>query len=834
MNNEELNQLCLSLLHADTESEVIQLLHKKGFWDDTSLWRYYGDMDGNYSIIGSQQSRPEAALVEKIINSVDALLMNECWLAGVSPEDSSAPRSIHEAVALYFGGNAKKVDTLGYIGYWDDKKRTEVSRFATLAATGSTKNLCFTIADAGEGQTPNSMPTTILSLNKKNKQKIQFVQGKYNMGGTGVMRFCGHRNLQLVICRRNPRIARNMTSDDSGELWGFTIVRREDPLPGEKSSVYTYLAPVDASQRARMGGVLRFSSETLPIFPDGNAAYARSGKWGTVIKLYGYDATGFRSHILLRDGLLSRLDILLPEIALPLRLHECRDYRGDSSRSFETTLTGLSVRLEDDKARNLEEGFPKSSPLSAGGEQMTATIYAFKRGKEETYKKKEGIIFTINGQTHAILSQDFFGRTKVGMGRLSDSLLVIVDCSNLRRRACEDLFMNSRDRLANCDLRDAIERELEIMIKEHQGLQDLRERRKREEMGAKLSDSKPLEETLKSILKSYPSLASMFLAGARLPNPFKTKQVAAADVPYEGKLHPSYFKFQKLDYGQKLKHRTAVNMRCRITFETDVVDDYFHRLENKGTFTLRIISNNDVENVQGYSLNLEHGKATLNVRLPPIASVGEVIEYEAKATDDTLLEPFVNRFLVTVAPSQQVSPAPPKKKTWPPIDEDGHGRELPTGFAIPEIKEVYERDWEQRKPKFDRYSALQVVQEEAADSDTPGNGSPAVYSFWVNMDNIYFKSECKSSKQDAEILKARWIYGLALMGMSLIQANSEAEKSEPSDESKYQSEEREPLTLVEQVFKTSAAVSPILLPLIESLGSLTAEQISTGSRSDDG
>ena len=170
MNNEELNQLCLSLLHADTETEVIQLLHKKGFWDDTKLWRYYGDMDGNYSIIGSQQSRPEAALVEKIINSVDALLMNECWLAGVSPEDSSAPRSIHEAVALYFGGNAKKVDTLGYIGYWDDKKRTEVSRFATLAATGSTKNLCFTIADAGEGQTPNSMPTTILSLNKKNKQ----------------------------------------------------------------------------------------------------------------------------------------------------------------------------------------------------------------------------------------------------------------------------------------------------------------------------------------------------------------------------------------------------------------------------------------------------------------------------------------------------------------------------------------------------------------------------------------------------------------------------------------------------------------------------------------
>src|SRR4030042_59431 len=112
MANEDLKKLCLSTLHADTEAEVIEILQNKGLWDDPKLWRYYGDKEDNFSIIGNQQSRPEAALVEKVVNAVDAMLMNECWLRDMSPEDPNAPKSIHEAVALYFMGDANKSDTL--------------------------------------------------------------------------------------------------------------------------------------------------------------------------------------------------------------------------------------------------------------------------------------------------------------------------------------------------------------------------------------------------------------------------------------------------------------------------------------------------------------------------------------------------------------------------------------------------------------------------------------------------------------------------------------------------------------------------------------------------
>lgn len=71
MNNDEILELCLSLLQADQEEDVISILNDAGFGDDPDVWRAYGDRSGNFSTIGNQQSRPEAALVEKI--TVDAV-----------------------------------------------------------------------------------------------------------------------------------------------------------------------------------------------------------------------------------------------------------------------------------------------------------------------------------------------------------------------------------------------------------------------------------------------------------------------------------------------------------------------------------------------------------------------------------------------------------------------------------------------------------------------------------------------------------------------------------------------------------------------------------------
>ena len=829
MTNDEAQTLCLALLRADLEDEVIRILSGRGLWEKEENWRYYGDEEDNFSTTGNQQSRPEAALVEKVVNSVDAVLMGQCWLSGISPEDPAAPKSIYEAVALYFCGDPTKQDTLGHIGYWTTQRRTEVSRLITVAATGGKSDPSFTIVDAGEGQTPNKMPITLLDLSHKNKLGVHFVQGKFNMGGTGVFQFCGKHNLQLIITRRNPGIRDGQSSDDSFNQWGFTVVRRENPTPGRKSSVYTYLAPLEADQKPQRGGVPRFGAEKLPLFPEGRNAYKRESEWGTAVKLYEYKATGFRTNMMLRDGLLSRLDLLLPGIALPIRLYECRDYGGFAERSFETTVSGLSVRLEDNKAQNLEDGFPTASPLVALGENMTARIYAFKRDRAQTYRKSEGIIFTVNGQTHAYLSLAFFSRTKVGMHRLDDSILVVVDCTNLTGRAREDLFMNSRDRLRNGELREEIERELQILIRDHPGLKALREQRRNEEIQEKLGDSKPLEDTLKLILRSSPSLSTLFLTGTRLSNPFKSKQVRSTERPWHGTTHPTYFKFQKLDYGQTLSHTTPINMRSRITFETDVVNDYFDRLQNPGRFTLAAELSGTSLDITTYSLNLQNGKATLNVRLPQVISVGDSISYTAKVQDDTLLFPFTNAFVVTVGQSQDVKPSAKKPNGKPPSKESGDDRDVPSGLQFPEVHRIYEQDWSSRKHRFDQYSALEIIQESAGGDN--GEQEQPTYSFWINMDNIHLKTEKKYAKNSADIIDARYEVGLTLLGLALIQSHTQSESSEKRDEENGHNEEQS--TLEDEVYKTTAAIAPILLPLIDSLGSLTEGQAKVGGQAGD-
>ena len=75
--------------------------------------------------------------------------------------------------------------------------------------------------------------------------------------------------------------------------------------------------------------------------------------------------------------------------------------------------------------------------------------------------------------------------------------------------------------------------------------------------------------------------------------------------------------------------------------------------------------------------------------------------------------------------------------------------------------------------------------------------------------------------------------GRGLLGMALIQADAKAEKSAINEESKSQTEEEEGLTLEQRVFQMSAAVAPVLLPIIETLGSLTEEQVVIGSQVGD-
>lgn len=838
MDNQQIKEICLSLMHADCEDDVINILQKVGYWDNRAVWRLFGDFENNYSTIGNQMARPDAALIEKLVNSVDARLMNECLVRGIDPEGPDAPKSIKEAVAAFFEDGKLKSVRAGLIKEWEESKRREIARGITLTATGaiaSEGNPCFTISDCGEGQTPEMMPNTLLSLNKENKLRIPFVQGKFNMGGTGALKFCGHHGLQLIVTRRNPEILRskNKLGHPSDMHWGFTIIRREYPEGSRRSSVYTYLAPVRAEDAPSKGGVLRFKEDSMPIFPSAYPKtpepYGRLCEWGTLIKLYEYEiGSGFKAQIPRQGSVKDRVDILLPEIALPIRIHECREQfwkqPGAKPRSFETTITGLSVRLDHDKADNLEENFPASCSIAVEGEQMKATIYAFKKGTARRYRKNEGIIFTVNGQTHAPLPKNFFRRKNVKLSYLDDSILVMVDCTNVSGKTREDLFMNSRDRLSGGELSSKLEDTLEELLKNHPGLRELKERRRREEIESKISDDRPLENILKSMIERYPTLANLFLTGQRASNPFKSLKVKG-ELKFEGNRYPTYFKFKNIDYGKILYRECHISMRCRITFETDATNDYFSRNVDPGEFSLHIVIGENYISMDNYVLNLHNGLAYLSVKLPDNCNVGDEPRFMALVTDPTQIEPFKNTFVVKIKPATIKPQAGKGERAKPPGKEEGIDREIPAGIRLPNPFEVYENEWDSKEPQFTKTTALRIKNAGDAQGNADEENGDDNYDFFVNMDNLYLKTELKYTGSDTTITKLRFKYGLVLLGLALLhQERQKLKKALHDGDQKVDNDNAEGWDIEKKVEEFSSAVAPVLLPLIESLGDLDIDK----------
>jgi len=841
INNDEMKKLCLDLLEVDTEQEVIALLEKANLWSSREMWRLYGDRENNFSTIGNQQSRPDAALVEKLINSEDARLMSECLSRGIDPQGPNAPQTIRDAVARFFDEKDPSMSpNAGKIALWGEPKRRQVARGITLSATGASPRAgrpCFTITDSGEGQTPDMMPETLLSLDRSNKLRIPFVQGKFNMGGTGILKFCGRHNLEFVLSKRNPSILGNSGSA-SDSMWGFTIVRREDPSGIARSSVYAYLAPLGSDKCPNKGGVLRFTAKELPIFPEGNKAYVRNAEWGTAIKLYefgGSTSVFSNTHILRKDGLLSRLDLLLAEPALPIRLHECRPSYGGHAGSFDTTLTGLVVRLEDARQENLEDDFPVSCPLSVDGESMVATIYAFKKDRAETYRRDEGVVFTVNGQMHGNLTKSFFARQRAGrLNYIADSLLVIVDCTAISGRAREDLFMNSRDRLSHNPFRQSIETQLEEMLRENPGLRALKERRRAEEIQSKLAEEKPLEEILVEILKQSPALASLFLTGVRASNPFKTVNVAQQEEKFEGKTHPTYFKFKGKDYGKGLARECNLDQRCRITFETDAVNDYFKRQINSGSFSLFRVSGEHRSTVSDYvGPLLQNGIAVLSMELPSNCQAGDHLDFEAIVKDPVLMDDFMNRFSLTVKPAVIPSGENQGTRRKPPAEHLGDERERPSGISMPNIIPVFETEWRNYTPPFDKHTALRIgiTDEQGPTSSTNGDDRHDVFDFKINMDNIFLKTELKNSKKEVELVHKRWQYALVLVGLALLHDDRQQQKGDLGNNGGADSEVRDmeddegtTESIEDKVARLTIALAPVLLPMIESLGAMDIER----------
>ena len=78
MNNED---LFYQLLKSESEKDVLKALKSAGYWEEefdqeNSNWTLLGGRSNNYSTINNQSSNATSAIVEKLINSMDAMLIS--------------------------------------------------------------------------------------------------------------------------------------------------------------------------------------------------------------------------------------------------------------------------------------------------------------------------------------------------------------------------------------------------------------------------------------------------------------------------------------------------------------------------------------------------------------------------------------------------------------------------------------------------------------------------------------------------------------------------------------------------------------------------------------
>ena len=347
------------------------------------------------------------------------------------------------------------------------------------------------------------------------KGAVPFVQGRFNMGGTGVLPFCGDgRKMQLIVSRVPSDVAK------SPHEWGFTVFCFF-PFAAEPS--WKYLVGTD-------GKIMTAGAEPLGLVPK---AGAKSGEicaprerevpHGTLIKMYDYKAP--RSNIC--GELFKKLEEYLLRPMLPLRIIECRP-------EYKANVMGVTVwdRFSAWAARGkLEEGFEDGASIQiklSSGETVPAEVRVFKAdadAAEDAEQPQTGLRALINGQSHARRDTQFFKGKAVEKEHIGGSMLVTLDCSDLGQASRNALFMSNRETFREDPLLTELFKKLQNELRHHEGLIALDKKRYLEKIANATTDDDGIN-ALEELLSTDPALAEMF--GSMNQGKVAAKTIAAA------------------------------------------------------------------------------------------------------------------------------------------------------------------------------------------------------------------------------------------------------------------------------------------------------------------
>lgn len=419
------------LLNANTAREITDILEV--LTEDFEIkWLPVGGRGNNQSTI-NMGTDPAAGLVERITNSIDAVLDLE-WYEQGCPTDIDSPRL---AAQKWFGiqeGKLRNIKDASGKSIQELGKRISV----TLKDSEREDFPTVEIRDYGTGIKGEDFSKTILSLNDNNKIDKLHQMGAYGQGGSTALSF----NTFTIIISRPHKILKK------GNSVSFTIVRFNDGGVGQKKLGWYEYCVSDKHQ-------------TLSIdLPEDKF------KSGTLVRHIGMDIGKYKAKI---TGPTSSLWYL------------AHHFMFDTVLPFTITGERESDLTKGKKENRIVLGNNRRLTLG-GGDERELTQYkndaslTFKDGKVTIYwwvltiegekpwdriknytQASQPIIITFNGQKQGHLLNSII-KTELKLPFLEKYLVVQIECDQMDNESKRQLFSSTRENTRDTSIKKELER----------------------------------------------------------------------------------------------------------------------------------------------------------------------------------------------------------------------------------------------------------------------------------------------------------------------------------------------------------------------------------------
>ncbi len=699
MDKQQSKEFLSELLSSFSTDEVDKVLGRYNISD--ADWSNYGGRSKNWDTVSNQQSNAIGALTELITNSIDAVLSRKVYESGIKDLSSDeAPKSMHDAVRHCYNVSEGKLSSL------ETKERTKLAKESILIGvkrkTRRSTTPTITIVDFGEGQEPQKFKKTFLSLSENNKEGVGFVQGKFNMGSTGSIRFCTKSDItkghyKLIISKRY----------DLKSSWGWTLIKVAQVEQGRELPIVKYLAP--------NGEIPSFESKSIRAFNDNEIGVIEQG---SVIKLFDYDVGGKAHQV--DFGLDNALTLNLLDCALPIRIYdfdaqinpEINRLRGRGI--IDRTFTGMQVKLCDKPADISNQDPPLNSEKP--NEETTEFIHlvsqyndneigeikiiAVGSSKHPIYlrESKKRIFYTINGQTHATENASFLNLKDVGLGELENHVVIDVQCERMDKTALSTIFMGNREKIADNRLSRQLKKIVKKNLKEDKKLKEYVNIIRARRVSKIIEEDEETKKLLEDYFNQDPAMRQLLGPGDTV---FGESQTGRGPDPWEGgKQFPTFLKplnIKTID--NSFFKELPINTFRKIICETDAANDYLIRNHSPG----RIYLPNRPSQVN-IKTSLNNGIATFTLssssKQPP--NVGDKLSFDIGFDDDDIQRGKPLEFNLTIRFIEEQK----TKKNPSGTSSSGVANKKDKSFADP-TQWLYKENWDDYN--FDEKSGAVVV-----------------------------------------------------------------------------------------------------------------------------